>query len=290
MTLPEFVYTVLLRPPLLRRVANAAIKAVLPKTIRVGDALIWINPNDPVISGALTFRVYERDEVSFFRSHFGRNMTLIDVGANVGLYTGIAMSTIGFQGKILAIEPHGESRSFLLKTIQSNRGAEQHSNVMVCDCAVSDHSGALKFYKNSQNRGDNRLYPDPLLDQEEIVVADTLDNICQRYGIESVDFLKVDVQGAEAKVIDGASKVLKRSGDCILMTEFWPYGLARSGSDPLGYLDSLTRLGFTLHELPRKGKRVVPIANLQALISRAQGRNYVNLLGLKGKVATMDLR
>jgi FkbM family methyltransferase len=290
MTVSEFVYTVLLRPPLLRRVANAAIKAVLPKTIRVGDAIIWINPNDPVVSGALTFQVYERDEISFFRSHFGRNMTLIDVGANVGLYTGIALSTVGFQGKILAIEPHGESRSFLLKTIQSNRGAEQQSNVMVCDCAASDHPGALKFYKNSQNKGDNRLYPDPLLDEEEIVAADTLDNICQRHGIESVHFLKVDVQGAEAKVINGAYKVLERSGDCILMTEFWPYGLACSGSDALGYLESLISLGFTLYELPKKGKGIIPIANLQALISRTHGRNYVNVLGVKGKVATMNLR
>jgi FkbM family methyltransferase len=288
MTVSEFIYTVLLGPPLLRRVANAALKAVLPKTIRVGDAIIWINPNDPVVSGALTFKVYERAEISFFRSHLGRNMTLIDVGANVGLYTGIALSTEGFQGKILAIEPHAESRSFLLKTIQSNGSAEQQSNVMVCDCAATDHTGVLKFYKNSQNKGDNRLYADPLLDDEEIVEADTLDNICQRHGVESVHFLKVDVQGAEAKVINGAFKVLERSRDCIVMTEFWPYGLACSGSDPLGYLETLIRLGFTLYKLPKRRKEIIPIANLQALISNTHGRNYVNVLGLKGKVTTRN--
>jgi hypothetical protein len=111
MTVPEFVYTVLLRPCLLRRIANAAIKAVLPKNIRVGDVIIWINPNDPVVSGASTFRVYERDEISFFRSHISPHLTLIDVGVNVGLYTAIDLSSAGFQGKIRTIEPHAQSRS-----------------------------------------------------------------------------------------------------------------------------------------------------------------------------------
>jgi FkbM family methyltransferase len=284
MTVAEFIYTVLLRPRLLRRVANAAIQAVLPKRVRVGNASIWINPNDPVVSGALTFGVYERDEISFFRSHYRPNMTLIDVGANVGLYTGIALSTTGFQGKILAIEPDKESRSFLLKTIRANIDAAQAGCVKVCDCAASDHPGIVKFYKNSENKGDNRLYPDPLLDQEETIVADTLDNICELNSIETVDFLKIDVQGAEAKVIDGASAVLKKSGDCILMTEFWPYGLAHCGSDPRGFLESLTKLGFRLYELGRGGKGVTPITNLQALISRMYGRKYLNVVGLKGRL------
>jgi hypothetical protein len=122
---------------------------LLPKTVIVGDALIWINPNDPVVSGALTFRVYERDEISFFRTHFSRDMTLIDVGANVGLYTGIALSTTEFHGKVLAIEPDSESRYFLKKTIQSNIVPKRQSNVIVCDLAVSDCPGILKLYKNS---------------------------------------------------------------------------------------------------------------------------------------------
>jgi len=97
MNLPEFVYTVLLKRPPFRLAANAAIKTLLPKTVTVGEAIVWINPNDPVVSGALAFRVFERDEISFFSSHFSRDMTLIDAGANVGLYTGIALSTKGFK-------------------------------------------------------------------------------------------------------------------------------------------------------------------------------------------------
>lgn len=279
MSVSEFVYTVLLRPPALRRAANALIKAALPRTVRVGDAVVWLNPDDPVVSGALAFRVYERDEIAFFREHFRAGMTFIDVGANVGLYTGIALSKKG-DGKLLAIEPHRESRAFLQQTIRSN-SAGSGGRVAVCELAASDTPGTLKLYKNSQNKGDNRIYPDPLLDEEEPVPTDTLDNICRDQGIASVDFLKIDVQGAEARVIAGAAGLLANSADCILMTEFWPYGLARSGSDALEYLRSLERLGFALYELD--GGRVVRLDDPRGLILRKQGRSYANLLGAKGK-------
>ncbi len=290
MNLPEFVYTVLLKPPLLRLAANAAIKTLLPRTVTVGEAIVWINPSDPVVSGALTFGVYERDEISFFSSHFSRDMTLIDVGANVGLYTGIALSTRGFQGKILAIEPHGESCYFLRKTVERNRVTTQQSNIMVCDLAASDCTGTLGLHKNSQNKGDNRIYPHPLLEEQEVVATDTLDNICQHHGLESVHFLKVDVQGAEAKVISGASNILKRSTDCILMTEFWPYGLSLSGSDAMGYLEALSGLGFTLYELRKKNRGIIAIDNPRALISRTNGRKYRNLIGLKGRFAELNAK
>jgi len=125
MTTSEFIYTVLLKPRLLRRVANALIKLILPQTVRVRDAVIWINPNDPVVSGALALGVYERDEISFFQSHFTKGMTFIDVGANAGLYTGLALSTKDYKGTLLAIEPCSESRYYLEKTIQNNRTTEQ---------------------------------------------------------------------------------------------------------------------------------------------------------------------
>src|SRR5438105_12480361 len=246
-TIAEFVYTILLKPRPLRRAANAAIRALLPGRIRVGEATVWLNPDDPVISGALTLGVYERGEIAYFRSRFGAEMTLVDVGANVGLYSALALSTPGFRGRVLAIEPHAESRVYLQKTIQSN--AAPSGAAMVCELAASDHPGTLTLYKNPENKGDNRVYPDPLLHGEETIGADTLDNICRRHGISAAQFIKVDVQGAEVKVVRGASGLLAASVDCILMTEFWPYGLARCGGDGLEYLEMLRDLGFRLYEL-----------------------------------------
>ena len=210
------------------------------------------------------------------RSHFGADMTFIDVGANVGLYSALALSTPGFRGRVLAIEPDSESRLYLQKTVGSNGAA------LISELAAADRPGTLTLYKNPENKGDNRLYPDPLLSGEETVAADTLDNICRRYGIASAQFIKIDVQGAEAQVMRGATGVLAGSPDCILMTEFWPYGLARCGADGLGYLEMLRDLGFRLHEL--SGSRLASVSDPRALVERTPGR-YANLVGVKGNPA-----
>jgi FkbM family methyltransferase len=286
-TIAEFVYTILLKPPLLRRAANTAIRAMLPERIGVGPATVWLNPDDPVVSGALAFGVYERGEISFFRSRFGAGMTFIDVGANVGLYSALALSTLGFRGRVLAIEPHGESRLYLQKTIESNTAAGAAGAALICGLAASDRPGTLTLYKNPENKGDNRLYPDPLLRGEETVTADTLDNICCRYEIASAQFIKIDVQGAEAQVMRGATGLLAGSGDCILMTEFWPYGLSRCGADGLEYLELLRDLGFRLYELSGKRGVLAPVSSPRALVERTHGRRYANLVGLKGNLATV---
>jgi len=283
MSVAEFIYTVLLKPPPLRRAANAAIRALLPERVRVGAATVWLNPDDPVISGALALRVYERGEIAFFRSRFRAGMTLVDVGANVGLYSALALSTPGFHGRVLALEPHAESRRYLERTVESNAPAPGAAQIV--GLAASDRAGTLALYKNPQNKGDNRLYPDPLLQGTESIEPDTLDNICRRAGIASAQFVKIDVQGAEAQVVRGAAGLLGASTECILMTEFWPYGLARCGGDGLGYLGMLRDLGFRLHELSGNRGTLTAISSHEALVGRTQGRRYANLVGLKGAAA-----
>jgi len=286
MSVAEFIYTVLLKPPPLRRAANGVIRALLPPRVQLGAASVWLNPQDPVVSGALAFRVYERGETAFFRSRFQPGMTFIDVGANVGLYSALALSTPGFRGRVLAIEPHRESRIYLQKTIQSN--AATATSATIVGLAASDRAETLTLYQNPDNKGDNRLYPDGLLHGQETIGADTLDNICREHGVASVGFIKIDVQGAEAKVVRGARGVLGASSDCVLMTEFWPYGLARCGADALEYLDLLRALGFQLYELTGNQGTLTAISAPRELVERTQGRHYANLVGLKGKADAVN--
>ena len=282
MTAAEFIYTVLLKKPPLRAAANGIIRLLLPRTVRVDTARIWLNKKDPVVSGALTFRVYERDEIRFFRACFRPHMNFVDVGANVGLYTGLALSTPGFAGTILCLEPHAESRYFLEKTIKGNTAPRLNgvkNPVIVSALAADNKKATLALHKNPENKGDNRIYPDPLLIQAEIVQTDTLDSICAYYGITGINFIKIDVQGAEARVISGARQILSGSPDCIMMTEFWPYGLSKCGSEAEHYLNDLQGLGFSLYEL--HGRQLTPIEP-HSLIQRTFGRRYANIVGFKG--------
>lgn len=273
----EFLYTVLLRPAPLRKLANAALRAILPEMARIHGAQIALNPRDPVVSGALTLRVYEREEIAFFRRHFQPTMTLADVGANVGLYTGLALATPGFSGTILSIEPDADSRGFLEKTIAANP-VRSPGGARVIDAAASDHSSRVPFFRNPENHGDNRLYADPALEESGTVPTETLDAICRQQGIKSIDFLKIDVQGAEARVLTGARNILAASPRVILMTEFWPHGLTCCGSDPQDYLRLLESAGFVLHHANGQPLKTF---EQEKLIQESSGRRYLNLYGFK---------
>jgi hypothetical protein len=111
MSVTEFIYTVLLKPSPLRKATNFVIKFILPQTSKVKDAVIHLNPDDPVISGALTLNVYEKDEIDFFTKWFQPEMNFIDIGANVGLYSALALrAQKGVNSKVLCIEPSLKKR------------------------------------------------------------------------------------------------------------------------------------------------------------------------------------
>jgi FkbM family methyltransferase len=276
----EFAYTTLLRPALLRRVANALILSALPETVRVGPATIHLNSADPVVSGALVLRVFERRELAFFSQICRPGMTVIDIGANVGVYTALAMHAVGPAGAIVSIEPHDESRRFLARTIAANANANIRPHVF--DCAASDHEGTGKLFLNPENKADNRLY---LSDQtpnmqSAPVRLRTIDAVLDEVGITSVDILKIDVQGSELAAITGAAKTIRNSPEMTLLTEFWPDGIHRaSGHDGQRYIDLLCDLGFELFEL-RRGQ-LVPLS--VDWPQRLTGRRYTNLVGIKAR-------
>jgi FkbM family methyltransferase len=85
-------------------------------------------------------------------------MMVLDVGANVGLYTALAMHHCPY-GRVFAIEPHAESQSFLRKTIMANSNPT-NARAEVFDCAASDHEGRATLFLNPDNKDDNRLARD----------------------------------------------------------------------------------------------------------------------------------
>jgi len=286
MSISEFAYTVLLKPRPLRRLANAGLKALLPRTTRVNGATIFLNPSDPVISAAVLFGVYEPEELDFFSSNYRPDSVFVDVGANVGLYTGLALSRSDSRSTVLCIEPHEESRVYLEQTIKENLRKGESAKVVVCPVAASDCGGRTTLYQNLDNKGDNRLHADSLCVGRSVVETETLDSICARNGISRIDFLKMDVQGHEGLVLRGAAGVLSASERCLLMFEFWPQGLRQSGAPPEQFLGDLDAAGFKLYA-PKSG-RLAPLDDLHHAIHENPGRSYANLVALKG-ISPSDL-
>ncbi len=272
MNIPEFIYTVLLKPAPLRAAANAVIRALLPAQLQYHGLRLALNPKDPVVSGALTFGLYETGEVKFFERILQPGLTVVDVGANIGLYTALAARAVGESGRVIALEPEPETFGFLQQTIAANG----FQNVEPNRVAASAKPGAARLYRNPDNRGDSRLYDDPLLKDSVAIETTTLDALLAG---RAVDILKMDAQGAEGLVLAGAQEMLANSPHLTIVMEFWPYGLERTGYDALTLLKQLAAQNFRLWEAT--GAALQSVGDFEALIGRLQGRRYTNLIATR---------
>ena len=274
--LAEFVYCYLLRPWPLRQLTNWTIRQLLPKQIEIHGATVVLNPTDPVVSGALHFGVYEKAETRFFQSACRDGMTFLDVGANLGYYTALAARAVGPNGRVLAVEPDPDSFGYLEQTIAANAVG----NVEAFPVAASDAPATLPLYISTDNRGDNRLYASGEDRPQVEVAARPLDALLRENKIDTVDLIKIDVQGYEPKVISGLRETITSSPNLTLLTEFWPQGIDEAGEDANEFLQTLRELGLTLHELQPDGS-LAELTDDTDLIARHQGRRYTNLIGRK---------
>lgn len=289
MSLAEFIYTEVLKPKPLKALANAILLRIIPKRLQVGPASLYLDPEDPVVSGALTLRVYEQSELAFFQKYCRGAITLVDIGANIGLYTALAQHQLDTSGRIAAFEPHLTAFTFLQKNIDANQACPLAGpRVDAFNLAAASERASLELHLNPENHADNRLYQGTFQGHSEHwatipVKACPVDDILAEMGIDEVNFVKIDIQGYEQKAISGFQKTLARSQKVILLSEFWPKGLREAGGDATAYLQLLADLGFQLYELKENPRgATVPLTDWKKLIQRLPGRKYTNIIGVKG--------
>jgi FkbM family methyltransferase len=141
------------------------------------------------------------------------NETFVDVGANVGAYTLKIASDYKSKGiKVIAIEAHPANYKALCKNIDINK----FTNIHAINKAVSDHKGIVTMYERKFLK---RIQPEWYTIHETIsghqldkrysieVESDTLDAILDNY---KVDFIKIDIEGAEVEALKGATNTLDR--------------------------------------------------------------------------------
>jgi FkbM family methyltransferase len=188
------------------------------------------------------FGILGKEERRVLRSFLCPGMNVIDVGANQGLYTTFLAELVK-PGKIFAFEPE----PMLFRQLVSNIGQNRINNVVCYQTAVSKASGLLTLQTGKLNLGDNRVVAQQGVDPGGTTVkAATLDDLLAG---ETIHFLKIDIQGWEAQALAGARQLLEKNRDIILMFEFWPFGLAKAGTEPEALLCSLRELGFNLYRL-----------------------------------------
>jgi FkbM family methyltransferase len=128
-------------------------------------------------------------------------MVVLDIGAFEGWYTLTAATRVGPAGLVVALEPHPISYIGLLRNI----GLNQLANVIALPMCAWETDGTLRL-----NHEDRRVWVNAAPDgRGSSRSAVSLDALCRGLGLERVDFVKMDVEGAERRVLAGSREMLR---------------------------------------------------------------------------------
>lgn len=162
---------------------------------------------------------------------------MIDGGANLGWYATIAARTVGEAGRVVAFEPDPANFALLETNLRMNGVAEWVDTKRV---ALYDRTDRLTFEHSTSNFGDHRVRTEGAPAGNALygentrttstVDARTLDDVLDELGLATrpIKLFKVDTQGSEVAIFRGAQRTLARTEH--LISECWPYGIARAGA------------------------------------------------------------
>jgi FkbM family methyltransferase len=153
-------------------------------------------------------------EMEFWRGWLKPGMTVIDVGANAGVYTFSAATRVGSGGKVIAIEPFPACVSYLKETCRVN----EFDWVKVYGAAASDRAGQIRLSVCGASELNEVIAEDVAVEpgQAVEVACLTLDSLIDTEQLTAVDFLKLDAEGHEINVLRGAQRLLAEFSPVIL--------------------------------------------------------------------------
>jgi len=187
---------------------NYALNGLIKKIDLLHDGTIFLKLNN-----GLVFHVPFWDAVWQLREHFilyekyhvfKEGDTIVDAGANVGIFTIKAAKTVGAQGVVIAIEPSLDNLKFLETNIKLN----DLKNTIVVRKGLWNKKGRKKLYLSYMPGSHSLIYRENI-DRFSEIEVDKLDSIVKETGIKKVDFIKMDIEGAEVEALEGARQILR---------------------------------------------------------------------------------
>lgn len=181
---------------------GVAMKVDISK--QMGNAIYWRGAHDWA-------------PIFVLEKYLKKGDTFIDVGANQGEYSLWAARKVGTNGKVISFEPMPQLFGQLTENIRLNEPFQQ--TILPVKLGLSDEKGEVPLYASEDsNEGTNTIYTtDKFSIELGKIQLDTLDEQVKKLKIGQVDFLKIDVEGAELQVLKGAINTLKDHRPLLLL-------------------------------------------------------------------------
>lgn len=230
----------------LRRRLLEVSEQQMPRRVTLGEIDLFVDESDPNIAPAIIGGHYEPEVLALFGQHIAAGSTVVDIGANIGLYSLVAAKSVGESGCVFAVEPNSANA----KLIRMSALVNGFGNITIIGAAASDRYEMLRLslsYSNGTTSG-NLTGLDEVF-HSRLVPSVKLDDVL---GSRKVDLVKIDIEGAEYLAIKGMSDCIRRHRPKII-SEFSPNAMpGLSGVTGAGYLAFLRSFGYSLSVIGRQ--------------------------------------
>ena len=222
-------------------------------------------------------------EIALMRALLQPGMTVLDIGGHIGYFSLLFSKAVGESGLVFTWEPDPLNYHLLGLNLDRN-GA---NNVMTWCQALGSGEGVETLVSQAPNTGDNRLWTSdgPMHTRAHKgtrqVPVQALDEVLNPAQV--VDFIKIDTQGWEPRILAGMRKTLARHDKLTLFIEYWPAGLVDSGATLQEFVEGLE--GFLLLGIGDEGTLTF-LGTPADLLEIGEAERYPNLLGIKGPITS----
>jgi FkbM family methyltransferase len=216
-------------------------------------------------------RFAERDGIALVRRLVKPGDRVVDVGSNIGFYTEELARCVGPRGEVHAFEPDPTNYARLAAR------ARRHPQIRAVHAAVGERVGQVDLFLSPDLNVDHRTYATDEPRQRVAVDAVSLDEYFPRPE-DTVQLVKIDIQGAERAALLGMRGLLARSPAAHIFMELWPFVHDRFGGGADELLALLESWGFEVRLVGRDGAAVERIAAGAPIPSRHDPDAYFDVL------------
>lgn len=207
---------------------------------------------------------YEYSTVQECKKLIFPGMKVMDIGAHIGYFSILFSEIVGSKGKVFAFEPCPENYSLLINNISNAK----NNVIEVFNYALSDKQGMTELYLSKGNSMHSLIkeYSGGNFGTS-VVRTRTIDDFLESINNPQIDFIKIDVEGSELKVLEGMINTIRKNRNLKILIELNPKALFAANSSGEILINTLKTLGFSLKEIKDSGKIVSPELTVDKVVN-----------------------